>query len=220
MPKRVDHDERRRQISEALWRIAATRGLDGASLRDVAAEAGISLGRLQHYFTSKDEMFVFALEYISGLGEQRIRERVQALPGAPAPRDILRHCLLEMLPLDDESRAGNLVQVAYFARAVHDERMRRHAQEGVPALRDFFAAQVRHAVERGEVSPERDPQDEAMLLIGLADGLTSFALLDVYAPAEALRLIDRHLAGLFSYNSSPRSNGYNSSPRSSGSKRS
>ncbi|MGK5643087.1 TetR/AcrR family transcriptional regulator, partial [Streptomyces sp. URMC 126] len=84
MPKRVDHEERRRLIAEALWRIASSRGLEGASLRDVAAEAGISLGQLQHYFAGKDEMLVFALEHITGLAEARIRARILALWGAGA----------------------------------------------------------------------------------------------------------------------------------------
>ncbi|MFK8850395.1 TetR/AcrR family transcriptional regulator [Streptomyces sp. Ac-502] len=85
MPKKVDHEARRREISQALWRIASTRGLEGASLRDVAAEAGISLGRLQHYFRTKDEMLVFALRYIETLAQERIRARIEALDGEPTP---------------------------------------------------------------------------------------------------------------------------------------
>ncbi|WP_233157170.1 MULTISPECIES: TetR family transcriptional regulator [Amycolatopsis] len=44
------------------------------SLREVAAEAGVSMGRVQHYFASKDDMLGFALE----LANER------AGPGAPA----------------------------------------------------------------------------------------------------------------------------------------
>ncbi|MGI5338090.1 TetR/AcrR family transcriptional regulator [Streptomyces sp. CA-181903] len=225
MPKRVDHEERRRLIAEALWRIASSRGLEGASLRDVAAEAGISLGQLQHYFSGKDEMLVFALEHISALAEARIRERILALwrPGdrqgdgpeagngqgsgggpnsaaasdRPSPRTVLRECAAEMLPLDDETRTGLLVGIAYFVRAINDERLRRHAQEGEPKLRAFFAEQFREAVERREAVPGLDPDMEAMLLIALTDGLTSSALMEVITPEEAMGLVDRHLGRLF-----------------------
>ncbi|MEV4873270.1 TetR/AcrR family transcriptional regulator [Streptomyces syringium] len=197
MPKRVDHEERRQKIAEALWRIACERGLDGASLRDVAAEAGISLGQLQHYFSSKDDMLVFALDHISTLAARRIGERVHALAEAPAPRDILRESAVEMLPLDDNSRTGNLVQIAYFVRAVHDERLRRHAKEGIPALRGLFAHQIREGIARGEVAADRDPDTEAMLLIALIDGLTNYTLLEVVSGTEALRLVDAHLDRLF-----------------------
>ncbi|MFF7021090.1 TetR/AcrR family transcriptional regulator [Streptomyces klenkii] len=197
VPKRVDHEERRRAIAEALWRIACARGLDGASLRDVAAEAGISLGQLQHYFSSKDEMLVFALKYLGGLAEERIRARLLGFAGPPSPRDVLRETVMEMLPLDDASRTGNLVQIAYFVRALHDERLREHAKEGVPALRAFFADQVRAGIARGEVGSSRVPEAEAMLLIALTDGLTTYLLLEACGPEEAASLLDGHLDRLF-----------------------
>ncbi|MFI0742143.1 TetR/AcrR family transcriptional regulator [Streptomyces sp. NPDC021100] len=207
MPKRVDHEERRRLIAEALWRIASSRGLEGASLRDVAAEAGISLGQLQHYFSGKDEMLAFALEHISALAEARIRDRLLALSDAsaapsspsspPSPRTVLRECAAGMLPLDDEARTGLLVGIAYFVRALSDERMRRHAQEGQPKLRAFLADQFREAAARGETVAGLDPELEAMLLIALTDGLTSSALLEVITPEEALGFVERHLERLF-----------------------
>ncbi|MFH8568473.1 TetR/AcrR family transcriptional regulator [Streptomyces sp. NPDC017993] len=197
MPKKVDHEARRQEISEALWRIASTRGLDGVSLRDVAAEAGISLGRLQHYFRTKDEMLLFALRHIDQLAERRIRERIEELPGEPSPRTVLRACLAGMLPLDEKSRIGSLVGAAYFARAVHDESLRAEAREGTPKLRAFFADQLRRAAARGELPSERATEDEAMLLISVADGLATYVLLDVHGPEQALRLLDRHLENLF-----------------------
>ncbi|UKY53753.1 TetR/AcrR family transcriptional regulator [Streptomyces inhibens] len=197
MPKKVDHEARRQEISEALWRIASTRGLDGASLRDVAAEADISLGRLQHYFRTRDEMLLFALRHINQLAARRIRERIEALTEEPTPREVLRACLSGMLPLDDKSRTGLLVGAAYYSRAVHDETLRAEARDGIPQLRAFFADQLRLAAERGELPPERATEDEAMLLISMADGLASYVLLDVHAPETALRLLDLHLANLF-----------------------
>ncbi|MEU7146885.1 TetR/AcrR family transcriptional regulator [Streptomyces sp. NPDC045470] len=197
MPKKVDHEARRREISQALWRIASTRGLEGASLRDVAAEAGISLGRLQHYFRTKDELLVFALRHIETLAQQRIRARIEALDGEPTPRDILRACLTGMLPLDEQSRIGFLVGVAHFHRAVHDPALRTDVRDGIPKLRGFFADQLRQAMERGEVRPDRNADDEAMVLISLVDGLSTYILLDVHTPEKAVQLLDRQLDQLF-----------------------
>ncbi|WP_336047886.1 TetR/AcrR family transcriptional regulator [Streptomyces sp. CA2R101] len=205
MPKKVDHEARRQEISEALWRIASTRGLDGASLRDVAAEAGISLGRLQHYFRTRDEMLLFALRHINRLAADRIRARIESLAAGsggeparePTPREVLRACLSGMLPLDAKSRTGLLVSAAYFARAVHDETLRAEAENGIPQLRAFFAGQLRLAADRGELPPERATEDEAMLLISTADGLATYVLLGVHDPETALRLLDLQLANLF-----------------------
>ncbi|QIK05650.1 TetR/AcrR family transcriptional regulator [Streptomyces sp. ID38640] len=197
MPKKVDHEARRQEISEALWRIAGSRGLDGTSLRDVAAEAGISLGRLQHYFRTRDEMLLFALQHINRLAADRIRERIAALAKEPTPREVLRACLSGMLPLDEKSRIGLLVGAAYYARAVHDEALRAEAQNGIPPLRTFFADQLRLAADRGELPPERATEDEAMLLISMTEGLATYVLLGVHGPETALRLLDLHLENLF-----------------------
>lgn len=199
MPKRVDHEAVRQEIAEALWRIASARGLEGASLREVAHEAGISLGRLQHYFASKDDMLVFASNHISELADRQIRERLAtAFPDRPpTPYELLRVCLRGMLPLDDNTRTGILVQIAYFGRAVRDARMREPARKGIPPLLTWFAELLRTAVDRGEVAPGRDLDAEAMLLLALTDGLTTYVLLDVHDAERAAALIDYHLGRLF-----------------------
>ncbi|WEB39402.1 TetR/AcrR family transcriptional regulator [Streptomyces yunnanensis] len=197
MPKKVDHEARRQEISAALWRLANTRGVDGVSLRDVAAEAGISLGRIQHYFRNKDELLLFALRYINRKATERIGERIRALEEAPTPRTVLRACCAGMLPLDAESRAALLVAAAYYSRAVHDPALGAEARDGIPKLRDFFVDQLRLAAEHGDIPPERATEDEAMLLIALADGLASYVLLGVHGPEQALAVLDRQLDNLF-----------------------
>jgi len=56
MPKIVDHDVQRVKFAEAAMRLIARHGLDGLTMRAVAAEAGLSYGSLFHYFNSKDEL--------------------------------------------------------------------------------------------------------------------------------------------------------------------
>ncbi|UNO43045.1 TetR/AcrR family transcriptional regulator [Streptomyces sp. MST-110588] len=197
MPKKVDHEARRQEIVDALWRIAGARGLDGVSLRDVAAEADISLGRLQHYFRTKDDMLTFACRRVSHLAEERIRRHLEGLAEAPTPYTILRTCLTGMLPLDDNSRTGALIGVAHFSRAVHDERLSAEAREGIPNLAAFFADQLRMAATHGDLTPGRDPATEAELLISLVDGLGTYTLLGVHSPERAVDLLDAYLEGLF-----------------------
>ena len=44
--------------------ITAERGLDQVSIREVAAEAGVSVGTVQYYCRSKDEMLEMAFRHI------------------------------------------------------------------------------------------------------------------------------------------------------------
>ncbi len=80
MPKRVDHEERRSQIAEALVRVAGRRGLHAVGMRDVAAEAGVSLRLVQYYFQTKEKLLFYGLQHLT----DRFSARVA--PASP-PRD-------------------------------------------------------------------------------------------------------------------------------------
>lgn len=197
MAHRVDHEDRRRRIAEALWRVAASRGLHDVGLREVATEAGISLGALQHYFSSKDDMLAFTLEYVGQQAGRRVQDRLANRSDPPSPEAVVRETLAEMLPLSPESRTGLLVHVAYLARAVHDQRLRDVAAGGIRPLRDLLAEMLRRAAEAGRLAPGRDPDTEAMTLICLAEGVANYVLLETLTAAEGRRLVDAHLAHLF-----------------------
>ncbi|MCR6483112.1 TetR/AcrR family transcriptional regulator [Amycolatopsis sp. OK19-0408] len=197
MPRQVDHDQRRVQIAEALQRLTTRAGLEGVSLRHVAAEAGMSMGSVQHYFKTKDEMLLFALEHRHKLRSERIRAKVLA-SGPPTPRSILRACLVEILPRDPESEGDYLIGVAYFIRAVADPAMAKVFGEGMPELLAFFADQVRQAQSAGDVPAWADPAAEASVLWAIADSQGSEILMGHRTPAEAVSTVDYYLDRLFS----------------------
>jgi AcrR family transcriptional regulator len=105
VPKRVDHEERRRQISDALLRTAATRGLHATGMREVAAEAGVSLRLVQYYFGTKEELLLSAMQYLAARFSERAVARFKeaSVSAGPAhPRDVIAAILAEALPADDE----------------------------------------------------------------------------------------------------------------------
>ena len=197
MPKQVDHDERRMRIAEALQRVTTRAGLEGVSLRQVAAEAGMSMGSVQHYFKTKDEMLLFALEHRHRVRTARITEKVLA-DGPPTPRSILRACLVEILPRDSDSRSDYLIGVAYFIRAIADPAMAKVFDKGTPELLEFFADQVRQGQSAGDVRADADPMREAAILWALADSQGSEILMGHRTPDEAVATVDYYLDRLFS----------------------
>ncbi|OXM56553.1 TetR family transcriptional regulator [Amycolatopsis thailandensis] len=187
MPKRVDHEHRRQQIAAAVRRIAADRGLEGVSLNEVATEAGISKGFVQHYFASRDDMLRFAVTTLrSGL-----EERIATPPGAePRVRDLL----VALLPLDEPGRDAALVANAFVVRALKDPEIAGHFRTGHGLLRDAVAALLTAAKEAGALSPTVDPTAEAGLLLALVTGLADAVLLGYQTGEEAVALIDLHLS--------------------------
>src|SRR5919112_5471124 len=138
MPRTVDHRARRELLADALMRLAARHGLDGVSLRHVAAEAGVSTGMVQHYFRTKDEMMTFAL----GMVMERIRDRSQAAAPPPTPRGLVRGLLLELLPLDGTRRLENHVVLAFLAYAAVKPSIASGLRESAAEMRRFLADQL------------------------------------------------------------------------------
>ncbi|MGB3635817.1 MAG: TetR family transcriptional regulator, partial [Rubrobacteraceae bacterium] len=69
MPKIVDHEERRRELAEAVWRVILRDGVEGVSVRNVAAEAGWSTGALRHYVGTKEDLLASATQLL----DERVR---------------------------------------------------------------------------------------------------------------------------------------------------
>ncbi|WP_114559372.1 TetR/AcrR family transcriptional regulator [Desertihabitans aurantiacus] len=196
MPKQVDHRERRELIARALWRIVDQQGWTRATMREVAREAGVSLGQLQHYFSSRGEMLVFAMEFASQQTSARIDRGLAALDQPPHPRDVLRLVLTEMLPLRPDARATSRMNAAYVLEAMHDPTLQRQVGIGLRDGRAMVGRLIRQALEDGQIPPDRDPDIETDLILALT-GFATLIELDVVEPQAALAAIHQHLDRLF-----------------------
>jgi AcrR family transcriptional regulator len=198
MPKRVDHAERRRHIAEAVLRLVAVGGMDAVSLRDVAAEASVSMGMVQHYFHSKDRMLLFACDYLLERTRRRIQEEIAALPAPRTVRATLRAVFLETLPLDEERRAGARVWLAFLARAAVEPDLEAFMRSTWVESHAFIAVQIQLAQQRGDLPACLNPDRETVSALSLVDGLVSHVLFGHYSPGQATAAVEDHLDRLFS----------------------
>lgn len=196
MPKQVDHRERRETIARALWRVVEQRGIAHASVREVAQEAGISHGAVQHYFATREEMLVFAMDFASEQTSLRVAATLGELGDRPHPRDVLRAMLTEMLPLRPEAGATSRMSTAYVLEALHNANIHARARDGLRQGRELVERLVRQAIADGRISPGHDPATETNLLLALT-GLTPLIELGVIEPEDALTALDQHLDRLF-----------------------
>ncbi|GAA3683440.1 TetR/AcrR family transcriptional regulator [Nonomuraea antimicrobica] len=192
MPKVVDPAERRLLLAEAVLRVMRRDGLEQASVRNVAREAGLSMGSLRHYFASQSELMVFAFRTVI----DRIESRLAGLEPEPDPRRRAQRVLNELLPLDDERRAENEVWLAFTSRAMVDPALRALRDEGYDALRAGCQTIVADLSAAG-LAPTDVPA-EAERLHALLDGLAVHAAMrpDIHTAESLTAAIARHLDAL------------------------
>jgi AcrR family transcriptional regulator len=188
---RIDTDSRRRLLGEALWRVVLRDGIEAASVRKVAAEAGVSAGSLRHLFPSQAELLAFAMQLVI----DEVTRRVEAVEPAEDPREAVERILQSLLVLDPETRAVFEVWLAFATRARVDPSLR--------SLRDQTHAQVRglcrtciEALQAGgRARPDLDVSDETERLHALVDGLAMHATLDpaTTTAARQVELLSLHL---------------------------
>lgn len=197
MPRQVDHGQRREEIAEAVCSLVSARGLEAVSLRDVAAEAGISMGRVQHYFRTKDEMLLFALEYVGQRDVVEAGKALAGLPDPPASRAVVRTVLAGLLGGAPEQVEAQRVGVAFQARALVEPRLAASLLRGYAGVRALLEDVVRRGVASGEAAEDTDPETAATAVFALADGLRSHVLLGHETRERALAVLEEHLDRLF-----------------------
>jgi AcrR family transcriptional regulator len=194
MPKLVDHEQRRRELGEAVWRVIRRDGVEAASVRKVAQEAGWSAGSLRHYFSTQSELLTFAMQMVV----ERIEARVGALKPPADPRAAVEQRLHELLPLDEERRAENEVWLAFAGRALVDPELRDRHEEVDEELRRACLRALEELSGGGRLRPGLDLELEAERLHGLLDGLALHTAMrpDRIFPQLIRSVLARHLDSL------------------------
>jgi AcrR family transcriptional regulator len=191
MPKLVDPEQRRAELAQAVWTVIRRDGLQRASVRNVAREAGLSMGSLRHYFSTQSELLCFAMELVG----DRARTRVRALGPVADPRRAAEQLLHELVPIDDERRAESEVWLAYTDRALVDPAQRAIHQRIHDQLHGACATAISMLVDAGLTPEGLDVPLEATRLHALLDGLALHAVMrpEKVPPSRITAVIARHL---------------------------
>jgi TetR/AcrR family transcriptional repressor of bet genes len=189
MPKVVDHEERRAELRDAVWRLASRDGLEAVTVRAVADEAGCSTGALVHYFADKEDLLLFAFRTVA----DRVMRRVAAAEERTTdPLELVRAMLVEGLPLDRERQAEVRVWFAFLGLALTRPALARDQRLTYRAWRDRVAERLAEAKEQGVLRADVDPETQAAALVGLVDGLAVQATFEPRAlgAERQLELVD------------------------------
>jgi TetR/AcrR family transcriptional regulator, transcriptional repressor of bet genes len=186
MPRVVDAEHRRSELTDAAARLIARSGIESATLRDVAAEAGMTTGALTHYFTDKRELLLRTFE-------ASLNHRRSLRPGqVDKPESRLRASLEGALILDEGRRRHWMVSIALCAQAAGDAEL---AAVQADAYREF-RSHVSTLVRLLNLASGKAAIGLAERLIAAADGIAMQALFDPqsWSPTRQLKVLDQLIA--------------------------
>ncbi|OZB95439.1 TetR/AcrR family transcriptional regulator [Paenibacillus sp. XY044] len=195
MPKIVDHEQKRKLIAESAWSIIEAKGIEHASIRAIAAAAGVSPGALRHYFSTQDELLLFIVDYYLTRGVDRAAEGLEI---SRIPMKAAKEVLLELLPMDTEKRTAASVWWVFAIRSLTSSALQVKKDELTDGLHHLSKIVI-DLLSTAELLPSStDIELETFRLAAVIEGLTILALLrpEIYSPETVERVVVRHLREL------------------------
>lgn len=206
VPKIVDAAQRRQEIVGAVCRIIATDGLERASLREVADEAGLAVGSVRHYFDSSDDLLAYSFAAVSDRLLSRLNKALTGLGLGPAAADPDRSravltLLGEFLPLDEERALDacawlafrNAARIRPFLAAEADR-----SHRAVAAVVGQVITRLLHEDDPAGTGAGPQLVTAAEHLLATLDGLAMHALLQPgwMSPEMCRDVLESHIEGL------------------------
>ena len=191
MSGKVDRDERREELAEAVWRVICRSGIQGVTIRSVAAEAGWTRGVVQLYFRDKEDLLLFAFE----LAARHALEVDARAMGAATGLERVRRLLLAYVRPDEEQRTVVNALLALYAMCAGLPTLQRAGRDNLgawtEASREFFAT----VASEGGFRDGLDFGVAAIEYLALAIGLAEIDFIDHEALAGAAggRVVDEYL---------------------------
>lgn len=192
MVNRIDEKQRRRELAEAVWTVIRREGFDAASVRAVAAQAGLSAGSVRHFFGSQNELHIFAMEELSRDIGARITRTFEAARGEGDPprgaraREVAAETLAIVLPHDDETRLLYAANMQFTIKALVQPALAPVARAILGEIREFAGMIISDLVDLGAARLDLDIDTARNQLCAMLDGYALEMLVDpdAFAPGE------------------------------------
>lgn len=168
MPKIVDHEARRAEISAALWRIIERDGISGASIRSVANEAGYPKATAMHYFKNESALLIYAMDQFIANSQSKISDLTSGTPTF----ETFVTAILHAIPTSSRERRISSIWLALVAKSPDDPEIRSYLTAANRRLEKDLQSLLRLMQQHKLVSQDRDLDTEARSLHALVDGLT------------------------------------------------
>jgi AcrR family transcriptional regulator len=163
---RMTPADRRESIVAATLAVMERRGIAAVTVRDVAAELGVSSGLIHHYYASMDELVAEAFERVA---RADLAETVAAVSAGASPLEQLRLFFDTYARSDGD--AGMQVWLDAWAEAARRPALQRTSRRLNEEWQALLASVIAEGRRAGVMTPD-DPGAAAWRVLSLLDGLS------------------------------------------------
>jgi AcrR family transcriptional regulator len=160
----------RDKILSAAERRFSLKGYYDTSMDEIVAESKLSKGAIYGYFESKEDLFV-------ALQDKQLEESMNVLKSTFTPGDSARTRLEKVIEtafgsLVNASKKSCRINLEFNVTAPRMKSIQLRRDDRFNALHRFLAAIVNEGVEKGEFRQDVEPDQMALVLLAMADGLS------------------------------------------------
>jgi AcrR family transcriptional regulator len=168
--QRAGEAERRQDLISATLDSISEHGLEGATVRDIAARAGVTGGLIRHYFTGKDQMVQAAYrEMLATMTKTAVDAMTDA--GEDAHQRLQRFIVANVSPPIADPKSLSL-WAAFIGRVRSDEELSRIHRENYMLFLEILESLVTSLLtSHGRKTTPSDCRNLAIAINGLIDGL-------------------------------------------------
>ena len=194
MPKIVDHDERRGEYVDALWRVVERDGAAAISHRSVAAEAGMSKSNVAHYFPSRADLLATAVDQLVTQAERG----GATLNLESVSIDTVVETIMFAIPDTPKRRQQTEIWLLLIAERGVDPRIDLLLDGLNERVLTGIARQLAALAAIGFIGKGRDIELEASRLHALVDGLSLHTMMSprLVSPEKIRQVVAAHVADL------------------------
>lgn len=173
----------RERLLDAARRVIARSGYHGASVEEIAAEAGFSTGALYSNFSGKADLFVALMEREI---DAHSREIGAAVEGRPSVSARAREGAQEWMATIEREPELVLLFMEFWAYGVRDPAMREHVAQRFAHVRGLLTRLILRTTEDFGLRLALPAEQLAVVIDALADGIARQKLADPQAVPDDL----------------------------------
>ncbi|MFL5684798.1 MAG: TetR/AcrR family transcriptional regulator [Chloroflexota bacterium] len=184
----VQEQQVRDRIIRAAVAVFAEKGFHRATIADVVARSGLSVGAIYTHFTGKDELFLHSCDLISGQGLDELAARLAPL--ATTAERLRAAVAYYVDTIDDfDGQPGQVSLVRAWAEAREEPGVREMLARRRERLLGAAQLLLREGIVRGELPEWLDVDGFGRGFMALLDGLLLQRIEagDGYRPEESMR---------------------------------